>query len=701
MPRSGGVGLSTISLRKGRGAAVPKISDWENRFRKEIEKIDESQRQKAGALLSVIPDREDWNKFLGLMKTFWRRAVDDFPCCLLVLYDGLAFYEYDANRFWPQFRKAVETNLTSAEQERVNTAFAGVARKYNLKIRQRSASTDYVGSGVYHVGIPLSLWDEFLEICEWALAHDTWAELSDEQWSEVATQRSGSRTRLRTFLLDNREAASDFIKEMHTARRKLIEDQHLTISDLQQASLLRQDYFDEVPETAEFLRPEDPESLIRDRARLVWDDDQARLYLQLPAVSNDKLPAKWKVGTLARGASSTPDTLTLNANAFTPQLSLSLESEQRQETQQIQGINPWGLFDLEWNRFVNPKRERFPLHSYAIISRKSLEGIQRKGFDEEDSPINDPYELEDGTPCYITRLFPVEKHAEITLTDEGGKKTLAFRPASKIEARMFIGEGSYAANFSRYKDCIKLERLPLLCLAIPMSSFQDTHATFQQKFQVSLAQRLSEGIWEKRHEDDSREFHFWRWGDSDQARKEVTISITSPELGIKFEYPIERLLAKDNMGECWQNLPGAFLPWILLAQPAAGTSEGMKWSDLMLAKEAIAPEQRGFSESLLRKYAHYGLLEKRGVKWAITESRAVFELPIDGECNMQFCGNPAVLWMLFRYMSDKTSSLPIIEVINKRGELPFLSMRWKQEQQAIIEKYLKNHNVCFVSDLWS
>ena len=349
--------------------------------------------------------------------------------------------------FGRSFGKSFEPNLPSAEQERINAAFAGTARKYNLKIRQRSAGTDYVGSGIYHVGIPLSLWDEFLEICEWALAHDTWAELSDEQWSEVATQRSGSRTRLRTFLLDNREAASDFIKEMHAARRKLIEDQHLTISDLQEASLLRQEYFDEVPETAEFLRPEDPDSLIRDRARLVWDDDQARLYLQLPAVSNDKLPATWKIGSLTEPAASTPGTLVLNATAFTPKLNLSLESEQQNETQLLQGIEPWGLFDLDWNRFVNPARDRFPIHSYAIISRNPLDNIQWKGFDEEDRP-NDLYELEDGTTCYVTRMWPVDKRAELTLTYEGGKKeNWTSGPYSKIEARMFVGEGELRGKF--------------------------------------------------------------------------------------------------------------------------------------------------------------------------------------------------------------------------------------------------------------
>ena len=576
------------------------------------------------------------------------------------------------------------------------------AREYSLKIRKRPDSTDYVGSAVHHIGIPLSLWAGFLEICEWALSQDNWSALTDEEWSEVATKRSGGRKRLSDFLLDNREAASDFIKEIHTARKRLIEDQHLTISDLQQASLLRQEYFDEVPETAEFLRPEDPESLIRDRARLVWDEDRDRIYLQLPAVSNDKLPATWKIGSLTQDAASAPDTLVLNAEAFAPRMNLSLESEQQNETQRLQGIDPWGLFDLDWNRFVNPARGHFPIHSYAIISCNPLDNIQRKGFDEEDRP-NDLYELEDGTTCYVTRLWPVEKRAELTLTYEGVKKKLDFRPYSKIEARMFAGEGSYATNFSRYEEYIKLERLPLLCIAIPIGFFQDTHIALQQKFQVSVGQRLAEGVWEKRHEDDSREFYFWRWGDGNQVRKKVIVSIASPELGMNFEYPIEMLLRKDSMDECWQNLPGRFLPWILLAQPSTEATEGMKWSDLMLAKEAIAPEQRGFSEHLLRKYAHYGLLEKRGVKWVIAESRAVFESADGGECNLRFCGNPAILWSLFRYMytSKKASDLPIIEVINTREEPPFLSIRWKGEQKAIIKKYLISHSVNVVSDLWS
>ena len=413
---------------------MPKISDWEKRFREEIEKIDESKRQGAGALLPVIPNHEDWNEFLGLMRNFWKRDLDDFPCCLLILYGGLAFYEYDKGEFWPQFAKAVGSErLPANQQSEINRAFAKAIRRYDLKIRQRPASGDYVGSAVHHIGVPLSLWDDFLEICEWALWREDWTHLSDEEWSEAAIKRSGSRARLKNFLLDNRETASDFIKEMHAARKRLTENQQLTISDLQQASLLRQEYFDEVPETAEFLRPEDPDSLIRDRARLIWDDDQARIYLQLPAVSNDKLPATWKSGLLTQKAASTPDTLPLNAEAFVPQVALSLESEQQHETQRLQGIEPWGLFDLDWNRFVNPKRQHFPLHNYTLISPKQLGSVSRKGFDEEDSQTNEPYELEDGTVCYVTRLWPVGDQARLSFTHTGISKELEFRPFKMTE----------------------------------------------------------------------------------------------------------------------------------------------------------------------------------------------------------------------------------------------------------------------------
>ena len=204
---------------------------------------------------------------------------------------------------------------------------------------------------------------------------------------------------------------------------------------------------------------------------------------------------------------------------------------------------------------------------------------------------------------------------------------------------------------------------------------------------------MTEGTWEKRHEGGNREFYFWNWETELQPKKKVTISVKSPELGIEFDYPIEMLKIKDGTENCWQNLPGAFLPWVLLAQPrASGTKEGMKHSDLVLAKDAITPDgQQNFSMPLIRKYAKFGLLkENASRRWIIAESRAVFEPPVDGECYLRFCGNPALLWGLLRYMSDYAPSLPVVEVIRKRGEPPYLLMKWKRDKKRKLKNISKN-----------
>jgi hypothetical protein len=331
------------------------LGDWEEAFKKALLIIDKAKRQTAGVLLSTIPSRAKWDEFLRSANVEWRTwrgELSQFPNCLIVLYGGLAFYEYDENRFWPQFAKAVGSEpLSTNQQGEINGVFARAAESCGLQIRRRESGTDYVGSAVYHIGVPLSLWDGFLEICEWALRQDNWQGLSDQEWSEAVTKRAGSRTRLKNFLFGNREAASAFIREMHDARKRLIEDQQLTISDLKQASLLRQEYFDEVPETAEFLRPTNPESLFRDRARLVWNEEHWNIRLDLPAVARDKLPATWTIGTHTLKAAAAPDTLTLNSEAFAPWLFLKLTTGQRSEMQRLPGVAPWGLFDLERNRF--------------------------------------------------------------------------------------------------------------------------------------------------------------------------------------------------------------------------------------------------------------------------------------------------------------------------------------------------------------
>lgn len=706
-----------------------RLQNYEIIFEKEFLSIDTAVRQKAGALLPVIPDRLKWDDFLATVKAewkTWRSNLERYTYCLAVLYGGLAFYEYGENTFWPHFGKTIGSESLPANQiTEINSAFSKVTERLGLRLQCRKSGTDFVGSAVYHIGIPLSLWDGFLEICEWALWRDDWKTLSDMEWAESVGKRVGGRQRLKKFLIDNREVASVLIKEMLDAREILIENERLTINDLRQACLLRSEYFDEVPETAEFLRPKAPDSLFEDSARLIWNEQRSRISLHLPGVATDKLPATWRIGALTQQASSTPDELVLNSLAFATSLLLKLESGQQSETQKLQGLKPWGLFDLEnGGRLVSRRRELLPIRNYVLLSQEKIEEISRKGFEEDENPVNESIELQDGTACFITRLWPVGKFAELSLKYDGSVSKIRFRTDSKIEARFFIGKGSHAAYFEHLQNSIKIEELPILCVSLPYGYFKDNEVELDKKFKVLIdGKSASGGKWRylPPQADDDKEFYFWEWGSNrpvveikhgsmrsftelrysiPSLRGERILSVESPEF--KDTFKIYKDDPKYGMEKCWKDLPGVFLPWFLLCQPATGLKcEGMKWDDLMLAKDIIAPNLR-ISSYLLRKYADEGLLEQKGRRWMIKESRATF-IPFEqNKCRLQYCGNPSIIWGLYRLMYHKmpVNHLPIIEIIEKRGVPPYLQMIWNLNLRGDIERYLKKKGVRICQKLW-
>ena len=705
-----------------------RLPSYEIDFEKEFLRIDTAVRQQAGALLPVIPNRVKWDDFLIAVKAEWKTwgsNLEQYTYCLAVLYGGLAFYEYDENMFWPQFATAIGSEpLPTNQQTKINLAFSKVAERLGLRLQSRENRTDFVGSAVYHIGIPLSLWDGFIEICEWALWRDDWKTLSDKEWAEFVGKRAGSRQRLKKFLIDNREVASALIKEMLDAREILIKDERLTINVLKQACFLRSEYFDEVPEMAEFLRPKAPDSLFDDRARLVWNEQRSRISLHLPGVATDKLPATWRIGTLTHEAASTPDELVLNSVAFATSLLLKLESGQQSETQKLQGLKPWGLFDLEiGGRLVSRRRELLPLRNYALISHEKIEEISRKGFEEDENPFNELIELQDGTACFITRLWPVGKFAELSLKYDGNRSKIRFRTDSKIEAQFFIGKGSHAAYFERLQDIIKIEELPILCVSLPYGYFKNNEVELDKKFKVLIDGKLAGGKWKHLppQADDDKEFYFWDWSShrpvieikhgnmisftelrysTPSLKGERILSVESPEF--KDTFKIYKDDPKYGMGKCWEDLPGVFLPWFLLCQPTTGMKcEGMKWDDLMLAKDIIAPNLR-ISYYLLRKYADEGLLTQKGRRWMIKESRATFIPFKQDNCKLEYCGDPSILWGLYRLMYHKmpVNKLPIIEIIEKRGVPPYLQMIWNLSLHGDIERYLKKKGVRICQKLW-
>ena len=178
------------------------------------------------------------------------------------------------------------------------------------------------------------------------------------------------------------------------------------------------------------------------------------------------------------------------------------------------------------------------------------------------------------------------------------------------------------------------------------------------------------------------------------GKRTLSIESESPYFRIKYEIYLDH--SKHGIEECWGNLPGAFLPWFLLCQ----SPDGMTWDDLLLAKDVIAPDSK-VSSYLIRKYADQGLLKRVGRKWIIVESRVVFQALKTGECEVRFCGDPSLLWGLYRKMHHvlHNQKLPMIAVMSKRGDLPYLLMRWKQYHPEL-RNYLTRHHVRVVADLW-
>jgi hypothetical protein len=707
------------------------LADWETYFAAKVQCGVSSIGTSHAPLLPIVPDRVTWDEFLVSVRGEWRawkRQLSKYPSCLLMLYCGLAFYEYDENTFWPQFANAVGSEeLPANQQTEINGAFASTVRLFRLEIKLRDKGTDFVGSAVNLIGIPLSLWDGFLEICDWAIWQADWRSLSDEEWAETIERRSGSRTRLRRFLTENRKSATGFIEDVLDVRQILSNEPHLTVGDIARASILRQEYFDDVPETADFLRPQNPDSLFPFRVRLIWNERRQNISVLLPAISRDRLPAVWCVGSHQQKAGLSPDELVLNSDAFTNLIPVTLQFGEERETRHVRGVNEWGLFDLENDgRLANISRDHLPLRSYALISRSEIDLESRTGFDESDNQVNEPFELGDGTVCFLTRLWPTGKHAAISLKINDHCTTIRFKTRARVEARFITGCGAKAAHFNRTPDgSIKIDHLPVPCVAIPCGYFKDNAVALDHEFTICIDGRVASGRWEHVNVRDAldRDYYRWRWdrmpwlehrpgaATTIKSLSQLSEVFKSPDLRGNRQISIEakphisenievRMVNRERkaINRCWSNLPGAFVPMFLLCQ----STDGMRWDDLVLAKDVIAPTSR-LSPYVLHKYEHLGIVMRRGHLWAIRENRAE-SVPLENEAfQLKYCGDPSILWGLYRRMicDIREEFLPVIDVVDKRGEVAYLTMAWPVHCRHEIERYLSRNSVVVSGSLWT
>jgi hypothetical protein len=698
------------------------LSQWERQFALRIQGI---KSREPGCLLPAIPSHSTWDVFLQTLHAewpAWRNRLNQYPSCLLMLYAGLAFYEYGDNTFWPHFAKSVGvTTLSAGEQTDINAMFSEAVESVGLGLKFRDNGTDFVGSAVQFIGIPLALWDGFLGLCEWALWRKDWKDLPGEEWEAIVAKRSGSRRRLKAFLTENRDATKALIQEMLDAREVLDKDMSLSVHDVANISFLRTEYFDEVPETADFLRPSNPESLFRDRARIVWNEARRELSAQLPGVTADQLPGTWALGSVSQQAALGPDTLVLNSEAFSNPLLLTLRTHNRSEAQRLRGVEPWGLFDTEsGGRLANASRDELPLTSYVLVSRRNL-SITLEGFDQGEGLLNEEFELSDGTKCFVSHLWPVSSiRALLRVHCEGeSARTLRFRSRARIDARFFAGEGPYAACFARIQDFVKVERWPLLCVSVPRDYFRNAIVELNDHFGVFIDSNAAGGEWSPASSNDEREYFIWRWSSERPVRQQIgsgvvqsfrdlrnffrtpslrgarSLSVRSTEFTVNYQ------IFKDEpyrgMDRCWRNLPGDFLPMVLLSQAA----DGCKWDDLLVARDAIAPDV-SLTYYQLKRLADYGYVEQRGSRWIIRESRACLT-HVGGVVRLDYCGDVSNLWLLYRrlFHEMREAPIPAVEVVSERGSIPYLRATWPARLGPSIEKYLRHHGVTMGVVVWT
>jgi hypothetical protein len=708
------------------------LADWEKRFALSLREILKDQRGKAGAMLPVIPSRDEWDQFVAEVRNEWWHWEWIFtlnPGCLVVLYDGVAFYNYRSGAFWDGFAEVVGASPIPVNvQTAINRSFTNSAKRFELRV----APGNFVGSAVAHIGIPISMWDGFLHVCEWALWTDGWDDCADNTWRDAISRRLGGQARLIRFLIDNRDAATQFVTEMLDARRVLSADRTLTVSGIAQALILRVEYFDEVPETADFLRPDDPESLFSDRANLAWNEERQTISLHLPPVDSKSLPARWCCNGCVQPATDTATELAINSIAFTTTLRLELQSKNGPACQRIAAIDEWAIYDELRKRFVNRGRDLLPVSTYTLISLQPLKPNLGYGWsqDPEDPAIDLAHELADGTRIYLSRLFPESRRPKLQI---GDGPWIHFAQRRNVALRVFCGDKPRnAARFSILPTgMIRTETWPRPFLEVPLSLVRDDD--IPSEFIVWLDGKRACGKWklyefdppDVEEEKAERAFYFWQWDEQPipppptqttihrsfsaldnnviQPRVlnwtgEHTLHVESRRLGrLSFgaEQECKFELVQPTPDHLWPNNWGDYMACVLLAQ----VQDEATWEEVRFAREATAMWTDINLNAVyyqIRKLEQHGFLVVRGHRYLDFHSRITLTNFQHNSFRGEFCGLSSKLYDLTRIVQP----LKIAVAPSERGYPAKLHIDWHHDKRHAVRDACANLKIENVQRLW-
>lgn len=469
----------------------------------------------------------------------------------------------------------------------------------------------------------------------------------------------------------------------------------------------------------------------------MWSESRSEIALHLPGIGTNRLPAKWMIQGREIEASSTPDSFSLNESAFQETLVVTLKSGQETDSRCIRGVAPWGLVEEASGRFVNPNRERLPMRSYFLVAPEPFQSVERTGFETDDNPVNEAVSLRDNSRCFITRLWPNRNAGSAKLRTKSSVSQLRFSAGRRIEARMIAGVGASSAFRHLRDDRLELERLPELFLLVPEGHFGDNRTQLQSRFSVVVddGEALKAfGGWQLQRTDEGREIYRWAWSgrgvaepkplrtfrsfrDLDPRAHEPaeltgprTLAIVAGSMGLRFEYKITFLKPTEDVSRAWSSLPGRYLVWFLLCQDP----EGCTWDRLRLNLNAISPDAR-VDHKQLKLLVEAGMVVRRGNAWQIAESRAVLE-SAGLRWNVYFCGDPTILWRLYRHMRNETlqssprdsktpasvtseTALSPVSVVVRDGGVISVAFSCSVAAIRSVRRFLDRCSVQFVADL--
>jgi hypothetical protein len=683
-------------------------------------KIPAQKRATMGACVVALPDADEFQEYLTTLRAAWSQGWRNQPACyphlLLRLYHCVAFLRYEGNAFWASFGEAVDDDAIADDGNRqgeINRVFAHVAEDLGMKVlvgvdRARHL---YVQSAVRHVGIPVRIWRGFIEVCERLfLESEDWKQWPEDRWQNATSLWLGGRKNLRAFFVENRETAEKWIEEMLEARRILEKNPDWTLDDVAQVSHLRPEYFDEVPETASFLRPIKTETLFRDRPRLRlrWQPGSVAIQIETPRLKSENwLPAEWLVLDRRAEASTNPVSIPLHVGAFAKELALKLMRDGNElKTYRLRGLSPWGLWSESGGAFISLQARELPVDDYVLVSESPLIFTNRDGWlrdDEDDTRWNQKAQMPDGSTCFVSRLVPDARRATLEIA---GWHRITFAPRARLELRVFPPVTERFFLSLTPPNRIALPAWPRFVLKAPKGlladSADETQTLLENEFRFFAGDIHIPGDW--RHDEDASQHlegddvFFYRVKEnwlplSDNAPPlrvlrdlrdlnhieppaptplELTIQLratrhgvipfgNSPEIHFKKEPPLTTVHAEKlrvPFRDYW--------PWYLLS----ATQQNGTWEEIRLAFEMM-----NFGNVRLQYYAFQQIekehmAERRGRRWADFENRILFGRHDGGICTCRYAGLTSAIYSVVREIEP----LQKIAACWERGHPPYLNI---------------------------